>query len=423
MTMRSFTAIFFLVTATLLAVVRADLESAAALYPKCGLDCTLAGIAQSNCSATDQACICTNQQLAEAITICVAMNSTKNVSLTACGAPVRDRSSLISGFGAGGGAVALVIYAVRIFAKIIVPAARIGYDDITISIAMLLLVPFSALSVVLASHGYGKDIWTVPFDDITLILKVYFVDEILYLIIISLTKVAIICFYLRVFPEKQFRRVAFGTMALTIAYMVIFVIVSACQCEPVSLAWTSWDGEHEGRCNNENAQAWAAAAVNIVLDVIILVMPLRLVMKLNLHWKKKLQIMIMLSVGACVIVVSALRLDTLFMFARSQNLTWDTTAFGYWSCIEMDVGVICACMPAMYSLFKYYFPQILSGTAQGKSKASGVVVSGSRSGARTPGLQFDRRRDDKDGGNDFVRLVDLESVKEERVGTAPGTAC
>ncbi|OAP59241.1 hypothetical protein AYL99_06539 [Fonsecaea erecta] len=425
--MRLFTAALFLITTFLLPVVEADLESAAALYPKCGLDCTIAGIAQSPCSATDQACICTNQQLAETITICVAMNctikeqlTTKNVSMTACGSPIRDRSSLVSGFGAGGGAVALIIYMIRIFAKLKVPAAKIGYDDITITIAMILLIAFSALSVVLASNGYGRDIWTVPFDDITLILKVYFIDELLYIIIISLTKVAIICFYIRVFPEKYFRRVAFATMAATLLYMVAFLVVSAFQCQPVSLAWTHWDGEHEGKCNNVNAQGWAAAAINIVLDVVILVMPLRLVMKLSLHWKKKLQIMIMLSVGACVIVVSALRLDTLFQFATSQNLTWDTTAFGYWSCIEMDVGVICACMPAIYSLFKHYFPKVIGGTVHGKSKGSGL--SGSRSGARTPAIQLDRRRDAKDGGQDFVRLVDLESVKDDRVGFAPGTA-
>ncbi|EXJ56350.1 uncharacterized protein A1O5_12617 [Cladophialophora psammophila CBS 110553] len=424
--MRFLTAILFVMTTTLLPVVTADLESAAALYPRCGLDCTLAGIAQSNCAPTDQACICTNQQLAEAITVCVAMNctireqlTTKNVSMTACGAPIRDRSGLIAGFGAGGGAVALLIYVVRIFAKATVPAAKIGWDDITITIAVLLVV-FSALSIVLANHGYGRDIWTVPFDDITLILQVYFVDELLYIIIISLTKVAIICFYLRVFPEKNFRRIAFGTMAVTLLYMIAFLIVSAFQCQPVSLAWTNWDGEHDGRCNNVNAQGWAAAAINIALDVVILVMPLRLVMKLSLHWKKKLQIMIMLSVGALVVVVSALRLDTLFQFAKSHNLTWDTTAFGYWSCIEMDVGVICACMPAMYSLFKHYFPKIVAGTIQSKSKVSGAY--GSRSGAGTPGIQFDRRKDDKDGGQDFVRLVDLESVKGDRVGTGPGTA-
>jgi hypothetical protein len=50
---------------------------------------------------------------------------------------VRDRSSLVSGFGAGGGAVAFIIFILRIYAKIVVPAAKIGYDDYCISVAMV----------------------------------------------------------------------------------------------------------------------------------------------------------------------------------------------------------------------------------------------------------------------------------------------
>ncbi|KIX09440.1 uncharacterized protein Z518_00520 [Rhinocladiella mackenziei CBS 650.93] len=418
--MKSVTAVLFLGIAALLSVVTADLESAAALYPQCGLDCTMAGIAQSNCSATDQACICTNKQLAETVTACVASNctireqlTTQNVSLTACGAPIRDRSSLVSGFGVGGGAVALVVFVVRICAKFIVPAASIGYDDFNIAVAMVRSRKIMLISTPVANNGFGKDIWTIPFDSITLILKIYFIDEVLYITIISTTKLAILCFYLRVFPEKNFRRVAFCTMAMTVGYMIAFILVSVFQCRPVSLAWTHWDGEHEGVCNNVNAQGWAAAAINIALDLVILIMPLRLISKLNLHWKKKVQIMIMLSVGGFVTIVSILRLETLFHFATSPNVSWDGTAFGYWSCIEMDVGVICACMPALYSLFKYYFPQVFSGTVQSKSTGNGT--SGGRSGARTPGIALERR---KDGGEDFVRLVDLENVKDVRPGIA-----
>lgn len=63
--------------------------------------------------------------------------ATKNASLTACGAPIRDRTGLVIGFGAGGGAVALVVFFVRIYAKLTVPAAQLGYDDLCITIAMV----------------------------------------------------------------------------------------------------------------------------------------------------------------------------------------------------------------------------------------------------------------------------------------------
>lgn len=119
----------------------------------------------------------------------------------------------------------------------------------------------------------------------------------MYIITVSMTKVAILCFYLRVFPETYFRRLVVATMGITIAYMIAFVFVSAFQCQPASLAWTHWDGEHEGHCNNVNAQGWAAAGINIGLDLAIVVMPLGIISRLNLHWKKKLQISIMLSVG------------------------------------------------------------------------------------------------------------------------------
>ena len=84
----------------------------------------------------------------------------------------------------------------------------------------------------------------------------------------------------------------------------------------------------------------------------------------------------------------------------------------------MDVGVICACMPAMYSLFKHYFPQAFDGTSFGKSRTSGA--SGSRSGTGIPGTQASWRRDKKDDVEDTVRLVDLRKLRHDHI--TPGTA-
>ncbi|KAK6380315.1 hypothetical protein LTS17_005504 [Exophiala oligosperma] len=387
----------------------------------------MAGIAQSQCSPTDTACICTDKELTAAITECVAVKctirealTTQNVSYTTCGAPIRDRSHLVSGFGAGGGAVALIVYFVRIFAKYTVPAATFGYDDLSITIAMALGVVFSVLSLILTKNGYGKDIWTIPFDHITEILKIYYIDEVVYIITVSMTKVAILCFYLRVFPEMYFRRLVLIAMAATIAYMIAFVLVSALQCQPVSLAWTHWDGEHEGHCNNVNAQGWAAAGTNIALDVAIIVMPLGLISRLNLHWKKKLQISIMLSVGVFVTIVSILRLDTLFSFAKSSNVSYDGVPFGYWSSIELHVGIICACMPALYSLFKHYFPQVFGGgTVRGKSTKGSTKGSntGRSSRGASPAIHLDFQKDDNK--DNFHPLVDVESIRGD---SRPGVA-
>lgn len=115
-----------------------------------------------------------------------------------------------------------------------------------------------------------------------------------------------------------------------------------------------------------------------------------------------------------VTIVSILRLDTLSSFAKSTNVSWDGVPFGYWSSIELHVGIICACMPALYSLFKHYFPQVFSGTVQGKSTKGSNT--GRSSGNRTPVIHMDLRKDENKG--DFHPLVDIESVQDGRPGVA-----
>ena len=45
----------------------------------------------------------------------------------------------------------------------------------------------------------------------------------------------------------------------------------------------------------------------------------------------------------------------------------DYVEVGYWSTIEAPVGIICACMPAIRSLFSLVFPQMFGTTQQDKS--------------------------------------------------------
>ena len=48
-----------------------------------------------------------------------------------------------------------------------------------------------------------------------------------------------------------------------------------------------------------------------------------------------------------VTVVSILRLRSLVSFANSHNPTWDNYSVTLWSVIEINVGIICACMPTL----------------------------------------------------------------------------
>jgi hypothetical protein len=63
-----------------------------------------------------------------------------------------------------------------------------------------------------------------------------------------------------------------------------------------------------------------------------------------------------------VTVISIIRLQTLISFANSTNPTWDQADAANWSTIEINVGIICACMPALRLILVRLFPRALGST-------------------------------------------------------------
>ena len=130
-----------------------------------------------------------------------------------------------------------------------------------------------------------------------------------------------LCFYLRIFPNRWFKISCWVTMAACFCYGVAFLLVSVFQCRPLSYAWHHWDGEHSGTCNNINAQGWTSAAFNVILDVIVIALPLPLLAKLQLNKRKKFLVILMFSVGFVVTIISILRLQVLVQFGNTTNFT------------------------------------------------------------------------------------------------------
>ena len=143
----------------------------------------------------------------------------------------------------------------------------------------------------------GTDMWLVPFHNITKILQIFYYTELLYLASVALTKISILLFYLRIFPDTKLRRAIWFTIVLCILYLIAFVLATALQCLPIRIAWQHWDGEHHGKCLNLNHLGWASAAVNIVLDLVVIGLPLREVKNLSLSRRRKAGVMLMFLGG------------------------------------------------------------------------------------------------------------------------------
>ncbi|CAG8971536.1 hypothetical protein HYALB_00005432 [Hymenoscyphus albidus] len=271
-----------------------------------------------------------------------------------------------------------------------------SYNSITKAyLRQRFVIPLSALAIV--RHGLGKDIWSIPFESITAILYIYYFDEVLYLGSLMMIRLSMLCLYLRMFPQRGFKRIIYAIIAINIIYSIAFIVASVFQCIPVQAAWTRWDGTVPAKCINANAVGWSSAFINIVLHAIIIILPLPMLMRLLMSWEQNIQTLIMFGLGSLVIIVSILRLTMLVKFANTQNITWDYVPVGYWSTIEVHVSVICACLPALPSLFHRKAPV----TPRQNSLQPGPI--------QTVGKPKNR-------DSDILPLLKIVSVHEQRVG-------
>lgn len=74
-------------------------------------------------------------------------------------------------------------------------------------------------------HGLGLQAADVPLPSLVMIGKAIYGDEIVYVVVLALIKVAILVMYCRVFPIRRFRIAAWILGMLTVAWSLMFIFI------------------------------------------------------------------------------------------------------------------------------------------------------------------------------------------------------
>jgi hypothetical protein len=146
--------------------------------------------------------------------------------------------------------------------------------------------------------GLGKNTWEVPFENITKILVAFFANEILYVSHISITKISICFFFLRIFSASPvFRRFAYPIVGVNVIIMLLFILIIIFQCKPIHLAWKGWAQEEPGICLDIYKLVLGNGIVNLAMDVAIIGLPIYETTKLQLSKTRKLGIVLMFAMA------------------------------------------------------------------------------------------------------------------------------
>jgi hypothetical protein len=107
-------------------------------------------------------------------------------------------------------------------------------------------------------------------------------------------------------------------------------------------------------------------------DLLVAFLPVRVIWKLQIARRQRLALMAILTIGWFVCVVSILRLHALIVLVdHPDDNTYYSAPTAYWSSIEMNLGIVCASLPALKPLVVKLVPSFSSTRQSSRTYGSG----------------------------------------------------
>lgn len=292
-----------------------------------------------------------------------------------------------------------------------------GADDWLVLGALICCLGLNATAIASVEiAGVGRHLIVVAETDPSKLVdwaKIIIAVPSIYLGAVSLPKLAILAFYLRIFPLGFPRFVTFVSIAIIITTFVVNFIVSLVECVPLAYLWDKTIPD--GHCININMWLRYGPLPNILTDLLMLVLPMPAIWAMNASCKTKIGVSLTLLTGSIGLVASILRTVAFFTHVAIVDGPWATVVFYSWCIAESGFYTIAACL-ICYRPLMYY---IVGRSADGKAKRAERFASlkpflpfswRSRSRSRTAGSSS---RHDVDRGDcvELPRVPPLSTLK------------
>ncbi|PNS15997.1 Cell division control protein 45 [Sphaceloma murrayae] len=284
---------------------------------------------------------------------------------------------------------------------------KVTGEDYTLLVSWICSLLMGICVIYQAKHGNGRHIETVSPEDLKSALFALYISVPLYQLGLVLVKVCIIWQYYLIFPGKQMRLACNIMLGITIVYAFWCVFNNIFLCNPIP---SYWDLSIKGSCLPRNMVWYSNAALNIATDVAIILLPLPSIHHLQLPLKQKLGLIGVFALGSFVCLVSILRLPELRTAIVSSDPLHDGAAIAYWSFVEVNVAIICACLPSLKAFAAQYMPHYLGGS----SPQTGNSKKDTEAQGRT--LVTKIEKDGRESKNDLNGQIKVVTVVEMERG-------
>ncbi|KAI0166074.1 hypothetical protein GGR57DRAFT_509759 [Xylariaceae sp. FL1272] len=273
-----------------------------------------------------------------------------------------------------------VSFVLRIWARFST-GAKLWWDDYWMFWVMFVCALMSTFDLLGLRFGSGKHQADLPKAEATTFVKLLWIYMLLWATGVFSVKIGILLFYWRIFQKTPKFRVA----AIAVAFFSTGIFLSnffsfTFQCIPVQKFWLP---DTDGACFDQNAFYLSSAVINVVGDIAVLALPLPIIWKLQASRSKKWSLSFLFLLGAFVVFASVFRIVAVTQI-DPHDFSFTNVGGGLWSTVEVEVGFICANLPAVRPLV---FRFMGWGATENGSGSPNYNLSNL---SATPKLQFGR---------------------------------
>ncbi|KAJ6789406.1 hypothetical protein PWT90_03636 [Aphanocladium album] len=273
----------------------------------------------------------------------------------------------------------LAIASVFVFARMVcrfLIVKKVTWGDNFMMLAWLLAF-FLSFTVALGTFsGLGKYDQDIDSHFLPRLRRCEYVFSILYNPALMAVKTSILIFYLRLAKNTQvvLRYASWATLIVVNLAGVVLTFMNIFQCSPISAAWRAF---YIGpvKCIPLLTEFICAAPVNIVTDLAILALPIPVLTGMRLPPQQKTILILTFTIGIFVTIVDVIRIYYLQQaigsssnstanekddrFGAHADFAYNASLSLMWSVVEVNLGIICACIPTLKPLILKLLPSML----------------------------------------------------------------
>lgn len=152
------------------------------------------------------------------------------------------------------------------------------------------------------------------------------------------------------------RRAVLLVGAIALAFSIETVLTMIFFCNPVA-KW--WDQSLPGFCVDRTALWYFNSIVHILIDGALVILPLPVLGKLDIPRRQRRLLVGVFSLGFIAVVDAILRMRSVAMILASEDLTYLNADLAAWSASEINLSLICTCLPALRPVVSKVFPKMV----------------------------------------------------------------